>query len=1399
MDPINWAQFEAVNENVTKSFEDLCRNLFKRRFFTEDVISRSNPNHAGTEIDPLFSDVTKSWISFQAKYLSKIDYPQIKRSTDKVISNYRGKLDTLYLYCNRDLNIESQGFIRIKESLEDAGIQIKLVTNEEISDQVLEHKDLCSYFFKKHSIDKKWFEEESVKSLNNLGPRYNPELNEKTEAESLINLFIRDEEAIRNINNKKKELKNYLLNLNREINSPQVSKVVDSIIHEIEQLDDISYYTIDNSLDWSSVLKDKFSESIKIISNELNDVKEKRERLSDEYNVENLQNEYYSKLNELDRNSRYLQRLLNSYNKLEFSENEKAIIKNKMLILTGEAGSGKSHLLGSTSKKIIDNDGHSILILGQTFINNNTVMSQIVENFGLDYNFNEFLNVLEGIGSLNNQEVYIFIDAINESKFKEIWKNNLSKLYDEVSKRKFIKLVVSIRNGYENNVLDYNIKNKIENRKIARVEHFGFKENSIEVINHFFNHYDITFSPSDLLSYELTNPLFLTLYCKAYSYGKKNISDLFNSIIYKASMEINERLNLGINNNKLIKILEEMASVLYNDSSTSISEKALYSLDYWNLYDLKPREIVPILLENGILINFMIEDEEFYSFSYNLLGDYLQAKHIVKESKNIDDLFSAINNLLQINNGVMEKTDNLDIFNFICELSFEKFNVDPINDTLSKLDDQESIDLLIDKYIEGQSVRDSSNIDIQSFDNIVKNNPIVPETFFKMLIENSLKSDSELNSNYLHNVLFKQDLNKRDSIWTTYINKLTYDEDRLYQIIKYIEAGKSIDSLNNEDKKLLVTLLAWLFTSSNRNLRDRASKALIEVLKDSYDLCLYTLERFEGVNDPYVIQRIYGCVFGACTKNLDSGNQEFKKLAEYVYSSVFNQENVYPDILLRDYARLIIEKYLSINENDETCIDRKRILPPYNSEKIPIVSEKEYYDEESLTDNGLNRIDFSMRPDIKGLGYGDFGRYVFQAALNYFKDIDILNLYHYAMQFIIDNLGYKNELFGDYDNNIGYYNRHDTKKLERIGKKYQWIAFYNILARVSDKYQLEDLYSNGDKFIGPWNPYVRDFDPTVNMKVCLPDNQKPKFTINNSEDFISEQEKDDKKITEWTEVKANMFDESLIQSDDSSREWIVLYNFKELYSKSDSYTKNSEFNRSGAQNIRRISQGYFIRREEFSELEEVLINKNFLGRWFPEGYSSVYNLFNREYYWSSGYKDTFTREWNEYFEKTGEKEIVQRQGKIPIVSEYDIVFEFKKWEEEIELEEKVADILPAIHEYIWEEEFDASIDEPVSFNIPCKELITSLKIQQKDYDGYFYDDKNELVAYDNSESRSFHRFLIRKDYLDEFLEKNNYTLFWTNMGEKRFNIGINDLKYSEWSGLNWYSKGKYKGNVIKSK
>ena len=96
-----------------------------------------------------------------------------------------------------------------------------------------------------------------------------------------------------------------------------------------------------------------------------------------------------------------------------------------------------------------------------------------------------------------------------------------------------------------------------------------------------------------------------------------------------------------------------------------------------------------------------------------------------------------------------------------------------------------------------------------------------------------------------------------------------------------------------------------------------------------------------------------------------------------------------------------------------------------------------------------------MRPNLPNApaAYGDFGRYVFQSGLEKFDNVDIENLYHYAMQYIRDTLEYKNDYF---KNDVPFpygrlYSRHDDKKTERIGKKYQWITFWNILARGAQK------------------------------------------------------------------------------------------------------------------------------------------------------------------------------------------------------------------------------------------------------------------------------------------------------------------------------------------------------------
>lgn len=90
-------------------------------------------------------------------------------------------------------------------------------------------------------------------------------------------------------------------------------------------------------------------------------------------------------------------------------------------------------------------------------------------------------------------------------------------------------------------------------------------------------------------------------------------------------------------------------------------------------------------------------------------------------------------------------------------------------------------------------------------------------------------------------------------------------------------------------------------------------------------------------------------------------------------------------------------------------------------------------------------------------GYGDFGRYIFQSALRNFE-VDEKRMFNYAIYHIINEMGFTDEYFGDHDRDCRSFDRHLTTKTERIGKKYQWITLYNMLARISDNCKMVDRW-----------------------------------------------------------------------------------------------------------------------------------------------------------------------------------------------------------------------------------------------------------------------------------------------------------------------------------------------------
>ena len=1366
---ISWQQFELCNQNKREAFENLCRALFRKNFFDDsNVILHSNPNNPGIEIEPVFCDKLNKSISFQSKYFDTIDYGNIQHSAKETVKYYSGQIDICYLYSNKDLNTKSKGYEDAKKILNDSGIELVSITNQEILEQVSQYDYLSNGYFNNLSLTKSWFEDKLYESIESLGDRHN-QFNIVTECEEFLDLFLKNAKAIDYINSKP----NNTIKIAKEIikNGSINNSLLNRIIECVSNIKGVTFSNILDCYDWKNNLYTLFQTEFENIQKEY---EEKNKKLSNS----NYDTKTRRKLRE---ESYYLERILSIPNSLAFTDYEKCLIDKKCLIVKGEGGTGKTQLLSNKCEELVKSGIPSLLILGQNFISSIGINKQILDYLALNCTVDELFSILECFGEAHCCDVPIFIDAINESTNREIWKAGLNTLINKVKKYSFIKLVVSVRTGYESFVFDDAINKKIENQDITLLVHRGFFNESLEALISFLNYYEIPFSPSYSLIYEMTNPLILKLFCETYDGEDVDLSRLFHKLILKVDYELQKNYDIDISfeitKNILYSIVEYQ---LINNNR--VSKLDFLKLEIWDTFGIssKKTNIIKTLCNAGLINSFAYDGVEYYYLGYNVLDDYISAEYIICEYETKDKLDNYIsNNLLRVENNKIENLKNVGIFTILCNFYYERYHYEVINDYIDLVTNNFIKQDLIKSYIESYQWRNNNCINPDLFLQFVRKHQVKKEYFFSVLFQNATKPNNPLNSVFLHNFLSNKELNVRDCLWTTYINHEFNDENRVFQLVELFKSGEKFKNFDNESLRLLLLLFSWFLTSSNRFLRDSTSKAIIEILKDNFELCIELLKRFEGVNDPYVIQRLYGIIFGVCTKRSKEYKQEYEELIKYVYSSIFNKEFVYPDILLRDYAKLIIDRYVYEFRPSNLDIDLSRIKPPYKSKDIPVVEEFDY----SHCEDGTKMIYFSMQPAMRTAMYGDFGRYVFESAVNRFKDVDVENIFNYAMSFIIDELGYNDKMFSKYDSEKAYHGaRNATKKIERIGKKYQWIAMYNILARISDRHILHG-YSNDYPYKGTWEPFVRDFDPTLTSTSAMP-HDMPEFlrTENNYTSLFCEN-KDIKSIKEWLSNDNSFFKNhvnSLILKDGNDIEWVVLHQFKRLSNNKGQKNGGSLPDDDYDQIVWKTSSAFFVQENDFDTFKEKLETENFCGDWFPIE-RECYQLFFREYPWSDGYEDVFDNEENEVTVKVETTETDKNLQEL--LSRYQPEVLSDNFMQSYETEETIGFVKQAYLIYLWECEYDASNIDVTTLYMPAKDIIEFFNLNQNASDGYYYDN-NTLVAFDGERSGVVSGVLIRKDYLLKFLNEKKLKMFWICTGEKQYlKQSHMTQSFSQWSGF----------------
>lgn len=1391
----------------------------------------------------------------------------------------------------------------------------------EMIDEILQSNYLPTLtysFIGENGVTQDFFKKNIEKSISNLSERYSEELNFKLPISHRFNELAKDDTF------KKRILiifDNWLTN--RDI---QKSKELAEIQDIENQLDELKEKLIEwekqnpisanNKIDLDWFFKDLDSLDVNINKLE-NDIREKGWEEQKKTKKDNNRNPYEKQLSRL-------REIENANYELKSAFENNVIIElanSPVLIIKGVAGCGKSHLLGDIANNRLKKDLPTLLLLGQHFNNVDTLQKNILRQLEAEGNFSDFLSTLNKIGEQINSRVLILIDAINETTSGEtMWQSQIAGLITQVLKFPFIGLAFTIRDTY----WDYVLPTDISNFSTV-INHEAFKGNEYKALKMFCNFYGLEQPNFPILSPEFSNPLFLKLCClgiknsgqKKFPSGFNGISEVFDFYINSIYSKLSNRREYRLRTKIVWDAIKLFSKECVNAENRHLKIENAIELFKTNFADTP--NLLLDLIEEGLFIKnikryYRDEDDksrkenvEIVYFAYERLGDFLIANYELENYANVEDLklafqkdgkFGKIANdyyydgrgILEALSVIIPEKHSLELFE-VYQWLFDDFFI--LDEKDSSDDNHEKYklrynckninDLLLDslKWRKVESIDDEKIT--KHFQSKAFQLGLSYDYFLNTIIELSCIENHPLNSDRLFRILSNHKMPERDGFWQYFVighSRKDSEENTqsIRRLLDFAWQPNISTTITDETCRLVAQTLVWVLATTDRVLRDKVTKALVNLLEQKPATLLLILTRFKKVDDLYILERLYAICYGVVLRT--DSEQGIGLLAQYTYNTIFKRKNPPTHILLRDYARNIIEYALYKNLKIKVILEY--IRPPYSSEipklptEIDIEKYKGNYESEEFEKKPEN-VRLFGKPYYSTINW-DFGRYVVDNKIDdfhpisftqepiinefikkmnstqkswmklYMKILEIVskfkdNDYHikardgedfykaqienlenaekeitdkiitlfpeselnfvkqsllqylktkqnlksnWSYTFNLDpkpfkrwivervhKLGYDVKKHGEFE--LLYTNYRESRRsydIERISKKYQWIALYEILAMITDNYKMRTGTSRTNPYEyykGAWQNYLRDIDPAyitpdVDTDEEEEDNENEKYNLEAS---VEKEWHDDSEYQYWESVPSEWvistqdmpkMKDVINKTDFEGNEWLHLQKFVE-WKESKSFGQD-KYDRERKE-LWYLIQGYICKKNDKNKIIKYLQGKNFWGRWMPENRDASSNLINREKFWSPADLDE------------NKTDRLKEWVNIPDTN-YKIVVASTGAKGRMEEDKSKANKI---------------------YNIPCKTIFEGLNLKYSSKDGDFKDDSGETVV-TNSSSNGI---LIRKDKLTAYLNENNLEIFWTVLAEKNAKLdkdSFGKFLFGEFSGVFTLNENNIAGDLI---
>ena len=887
--PLNWNDIRPLNGSQDNGFEELCAQLARAESPDGAKFVRKGTPDAGVECYCILPDGSE-W-GWQAKYFNTLGTTQWSQ-LDKSVKTALNKHPNLVRY-----------FICIPLDRPDARIKGKKSTMQRWNDHVkkwegwAQERSMCVEFvwwgsselierlsqnehigrryfwFDQRGFDNEWFQARLEEAVEAAGPRYTPEVHVDLPVARDLELFGRAESAFDAVKSLAREIRKELQYANSSDSTqedPSKIPAIDDLLkagNKILKTFSLLEYKPDGILSFAAIIKEIesancfASKACKILFD-----------LGLEYDAKHKEDDGYSR----HRNNPFVQRQYRT-NRLQSKlpgvhstlSHADEFINNKLMILNGKAGTGKTHLLCDFTKRRIASEAPTVLLMGQRFRDEDSAWTQILQQLDLPgVSAEEFVGALEATAQAAGCRALLIIDALNEGQGRVIWPVHLAAFLSALEKSPWIGVLLSVRSTYEDVVISEEIR-----KRAVSVTHEGFANHEYDAARTFFSYYGLELPSTPILQPEFQNPLLLKTLCLGLqAHGKRRLPRGFHGItstlelyLETVNKKLAEELDFNPSDQLVRKALEKIATQMVKADDRWLSRPKAEKI----VNEVLPgrgfsQSLYRGLVDEGVLIEeretWKSEDsrEEVVYISYDRFTDHIIVDSLLRTHLDTDDPKAAFSE----GGGLT----------FICETGgYTGYGLEGLIEALCiqipERTGEELVTLvpaLLDRWDIDEAFRQSLvwrkpdavfEPTRKVLNKLIKTQEDKEATLDILLTVATLK-DHPFNAEFLDKQLRRKSMPDRDAWWSTYLHRAWAWGDST-AVKRLVDWASDVADDNDFDEKtvdLCSTALAWMFTTSNRFLRDRATKALISLLTGRFDAATRLIDRFADVDDLYVLE-----------------------------------------------------------------------------------------------------------------------------------------------------------------------------------------------------------------------------------------------------------------------------------------------------------------------------------------------------------------------------------------------------------------------------------------------------------------------------------------------------------------------------------------------------------------